>query len=117
MNDEFIQYTDSYVDVSIGIAQWQAPDGRCIVGKYFKVSGEGSSLYPPKPLRSLPSIYLTRVHRPFRINRNVVYPVEVARLSSWPSERADFFACGALYDAHFVVGAIRNQEVALRSVF
>ena len=110
MNDEFIQYTDGYVDVCVGIAQWQAPDGRYIVGKDFKVSGEGSSLHPPEPLRPLPGIHLTRVHRALRINRDVVYPVEVARLSSWPSERADFFAGGALHDATslLVPSAIRR---------
>lgn len=39
-NDEFIQDSDDYVDVYVGIAQWQLPDGRHIVEKDFKVSGE-----------------------------------------------------------------------------
>lgn len=40
MNDETVQDSGDYVDVCIGVAQWQLPDGRYIVEKDFRVSGE-----------------------------------------------------------------------------
>lgn len=39
-NDEFIQDADGYVDVCVGVSQWQLPDGRYILEEDFKVSGE-----------------------------------------------------------------------------
>ena len=40
MNDEVIQDADGYVDVCVGVAQWQLLDGRYILEEDFKVSGE-----------------------------------------------------------------------------
>lgn len=40
MHNELINDTDSYVDVCVGVAQWQLPDGRYILEEDFKVSGE-----------------------------------------------------------------------------
>jgi hypothetical protein len=40
MNGELIQETDDYVDVCVGVSQWQLPDGRYVLEEDFKVSGE-----------------------------------------------------------------------------
>lgn len=40
MEDEFIEDAGDYVDVCVGVAQWQLPDGRYILEEDFKVSGE-----------------------------------------------------------------------------
>lgn len=39
-NDGFVKAGEGFVDVCVGISKWQVPDGRYLVEKDFKVSGE-----------------------------------------------------------------------------
>lgn len=38
--EEFVNDSEEYIDLSIGISQWQRPDGRYILEEDFKVSGD-----------------------------------------------------------------------------
>lgn len=40
MNDEYIEDVGDYVEVCVGVAQWQLPDGQYLLEEDFKVSGE-----------------------------------------------------------------------------
>jgi len=55
LTDEFIQDTDTYVDVCVGVAQWQLPDGRYILEEDYKVSGEVWRVHKNDAILSRPS--------------------------------------------------------------
>ena len=38
--EEFVNDYDGYIDISVGISQWQLPDGRYILEEDFKVGGD-----------------------------------------------------------------------------
>lgn len=39
-DDELVEDNGAFVDVCVGISQWQSPDGRYLLEEDFKVSGE-----------------------------------------------------------------------------
>lgn len=55
-SDEFIEDSGDFVEVSIGISEWQLPDGRHILEEDFKVKGEIWRVHKsdPDPLPSKP---------------------------------------------------------------
>ena len=82
----------------------------------FKRLLQPFSLHAPEPLRALAGIDFRGIDAALGVDRDVVHPVEITGLVARTTEGADDFSALAQDDTRLVVGAVGDQQVALRRV-